>query len=200
MALNAPIQIDGRDWTLFKDYDKPNYIYLSLHGKIDYLEKRVQLILIDPLEEIKQRSLTKNTNEYYWLCLVIMVCCGIEATGAYLVGRDRKSIKKKGENFRAFKSFINKYMPIYKPCLDDLWKYFRNGLAHGFCIVKGGIELGLPNPVQRDANIGVQINADEFFDNFKKGFFNCIKDLRTQSPNSKVIKKFEKTWSWVFLT
>jgi hypothetical protein len=194
MALKTPITIDGINWTLFKDYDKPNYIYLSLQGKIEYLEKRVQLILIDPLEEIKQRSLAKSTSEYYWLCLVTLVCCGIEATGAYLVGRDRKGIKKKGENFKAFKMFINQYMPIYKPYVNDLWKYFRNGLAHGFCIVKGGIELGLSNPAQRDVNIGIQINADEFFDNFKKGFSNYIAHIKTQSPNSKVIKKFEKTW------
>jgi hypothetical protein len=91
-------------------------------------------------------------------------------------------------------------MPIYKPYVYDLWKYFRNGLAHGFCFIKGGIELGLPNPAQRDANIGVQINADEFLDNFKKGFSNYIKDLRSQLPNSRVIEKFEKTWRWVFLS
>jgi hypothetical protein len=200
MALKTPIRIDGRDWTLFKDYDWQHYSNLSLQGKIEYLEKRVQLILIDPLEEVKRRSLTKVTDEYYWLCLVTLVCCAIEATGAYLVGRDRKSAKKKKANFKAFESFIQQYMPIYNPFVEDLWKYFRNGLAHGFCIIKGGIELGLLKPAQRDANIGVQINADEFLDNFKKGFSNYIKDLRSQPLNSRVIKKFEKTWCWVFLS
>jgi hypothetical protein len=50
MALKTPITIEGRDWTLFKDYDKPHYSNLSSQGRIEYLEKRVQLILIDPLE------------------------------------------------------------------------------------------------------------------------------------------------------
>jgi len=200
MALKTPIRIDGREWTLFKDYDKPYYPTLSLQGKIEYLEKRVQLILIDPLEEIKRKSLAKETDEYYWLCIVTLVCCAIEATGAYLVGRDRKSAKKKRANFRAFESFINEYMSVYKPYVDDLWSYFRNGLAHGFCIEKGGIELNLTKPAKRDAKVGVQINADEFFDNLKRGFSNYIEDLRKQLVGAKIIQNFEKTWRWVFLS
>jgi hypothetical protein len=105
MALKTPITIDGRDWTLFKDYDRPYYPYLSLRGKIEYLEKRGQLILIDPLEEIKQKSLSKHTKEYYWLCLVTLVCCGIEAAGAYLIGKDRP-----GRNREAFTEFVKNYL------------------------------------------------------------------------------------------
>jgi len=194
MALNTPIRIDGRDWTLFKDYDKPNYVYLSLQGRIQYLEKRVQLILIDPLEEIKQRSLAKNTNEYYWLCLVILTCCGIEATGAYLIGKDNK-----GRNKEAFTTFIKKYMKAHARYRDDLWKYFRNALTHGFCIEKGSIELNLSRPAQR-INGTVKINADEFFDEFNKGFLKYIDDLRKSNKKTKILKNFEKTWNWIFLT
>jgi hypothetical protein len=194
MVLKTPIKIDGRDWTLFKDYDKPKYIYLSLQGKIQYLEKRVQLILIDPLEEIKQRSLAKNTDEYYWLCLVILACCGIEATGAYLIGKDNQ-----GRNKEAFTTFIKKYMKAHARYRDDLWKYFRNALAHGFCIEKGGIELKLPKPAQKIHGI-VKINADEFFDEFTKAFFEYISSLRQTKRKTKLLKNFEKTWDWIFLT
>jgi hypothetical protein len=200
MALKTPVQIDGKAWKLFKDYDKPHYSYLSPTGKIEYLEKRVQLILIDPLEEIKQKVLANSTTEYYWLCIITLVCCGIEATGGYLIGRDQRIAFKKGTSPKAFKEFVRRYMPDYNAYVHDLWKFFRNGLAHGFCIQKGGIELNLPNPAQRNTNIGVQINGDEFFDKFKTGFFKYADDLKKANPSSKMRKNFEKAWNWIFIS
>ena len=194
MALKTPIRIDGRDWSLFKDYDKPYYPYLSLRGKIEYLEKRGQLILLDPLEEIKKKSLGAEKDEYYWLCLVTLVCCGIEAVGGYLIGRDRI-----GRNRDAFTEFVRKYMRPYARYRFELWKYFRNALAHGFCIERGSVELKLKKPAQRIKGI-VKINADKFLDWFRKAFFNYIQDLRNAKRKTKRVKSFEKTWNWIFLT
>jgi hypothetical protein len=194
MALKTPIRIDGKDWSLFKDYDKPDYSSLSLRGKIEYLEKRGQLILLDPLEEIKKRIQGAKTDEYYWLCVVTLVCCGIEAIGGYLIGRDRI-----GRNREAFTEFVRKYMRPYSRYRSELWTYFRNALAHGFCIEKGSVELKLKKPALRIKGI-VKINADEFLDLFRKAFFDYLKDLRNAKRKTKRVKSFEKTWNWIFLT
>jgi hypothetical protein len=122
MAIKTPVRIDGKDWMLFKDYDKPNYSYLSSNGKVEYLEKRVQLVLLDPLNEIKQDVLTKKTNEYHWLCVVTLICCAIEATGGYLIGKDSKLAKRKGINGKAFRNFVQNYMPSCRAYADEIWK------------------------------------------------------------------------------
>jgi hypothetical protein len=200
MALKTPVEIDGKTWSLFKDYDKPHYHYLSSNGKVEYLEKRAQLTLLGPLEEIKLNVLGKKTDEYYWLCVVTLVCCGIEATGGYLIGRDGKVAGRKGTSRNAFEKFIHRYMPSYRPYAHALWKFFRNGLAHGSCIPKGGVELKLQQPIQRTAGIGIQINGDEFVDNFSAGFLMFIQDLKSAALNSKMRKHFETAWNWVFMS
>jgi hypothetical protein len=108
-----------------------------------------------------------------------LACCGIEATGAYLIGKNNQ-----GRNKEAFTTFIKKYMKPHARYRDDFWKYFRNALAHGFCIEKGSIELKLPKPAQKICGI-VKINADEFFDEFNKGFLNYIDDLRKSKKKQK---------------
>jgi hypothetical protein len=72
-------------------------------------------------------------------------------------------------------------------------------LAHGFCIEKGSIELKLQKPAQKKHGI-VKINADEFFDEFKKAFYKYIGDLRKAKKKTKAQKNFEKTWNCIFIT
>jgi hypothetical protein len=123
-----------------------------------------------------------------------------EVTGGYLIGRDKKMAKQKGTSIKAFETFIERYMPSYQVYVSDLWKFFRNGLAHGFYISKGGIELNLPQKIQRTGSNETQINGDEFVNSFAIGFSKCVEDFKRMPSGSKMRNRFDKAWGWVFLS
>jgi hypothetical protein len=42
------MNIEGQDYSLFRDYDQGKFHFLSDAGRVTYLEERVRLILIEP--------------------------------------------------------------------------------------------------------------------------------------------------------
>jgi len=71
------MQIDGQDYTLFRDYDLGKCHLLSYKGKIQYMDARVRLILIDPCK----KSMADAQANYMGLILTTAVCAGISAAG-----------------------------------------------------------------------------------------------------------------------
>lgn len=141
--MSNKVTIEGLEFELFKEYDKAKLPSLTFEGRVAWFEKRVELVLINPLKVLADdsfRNSIKNKNGNILLCFGTLICGGIEALGGFLKGR---------ASFRGFKSFVKGYMdtgwqvtlsyglPRWRALRDD----FRNGLAHGLTVQKGDLRL-----------------------------------------------------------
>ena len=195
------VEIEGQKLTLFIDYDRDKLGKLSYVGKILYFEKRVRKILINPLQIMMQKEIfeklePEDGNSVAWLCIVSLICAGIEALGGFYKGKATKD---------SFIDFLCDYMdPIFKnnkygkttlgQCVRD---HFRNGLAHGFSISQGGVEH-FQKYYEID-KFGLQINPRYFWKDFQDAFDKYIEDLRKLSKNEKMANNFLKRFECVFI-
>ena len=183
--------------SLFKGYvDKSLLKALNFGDKIIFLKARAILIFLDPLEEILYLERENALAKFHLLNVMTIVCCAIEGFGHYLTGEVGM-----GTATPAFKKFVKTFMnadfqKVYdgETYSDILWKYFRNGLAHGFVIEKGGIERKLPGYFNVDPQIGLEIDIDYFVSDFKKAFEAFFGKLQTEGDNSKLGNNFKKVF------
>jgi hypothetical protein len=197
-----PIDIDGHRFHLLRDRDQGNFHRLSFAGKITYLEKRVDGILISPcrrefIRAIPERSATG-------MILVTAVCAGISAAGTFLKGRQAQ---QRGEDGRFFKHFIATYMnPIlgyrgpasFSSWADWLYKDVRCGLAHNFTILTGGMKLEDIGGYVRIANHGPEIHAPTFLEDFATGWATYLAAVRSSGPNGDLGRKFARRFHEIF--
>ena len=195
------INIEGKKYSLFIDYDRANLISLSYRGKLKYFKLRVKKILINPLKILTSKAVFNklepaNGSSVAWLCIISLICSGIEALGGFYKGIAQKD---------SFLSFMYRYMnPAFKnrrykklsygECIRE---YFRNGLAHGFCIKNGGVEHF--NKYFEIHRFGLQINPRYFLNDFLKAFSGYIIDLYGGKINSKIAKNFLKRFKDIFI-
>lgn len=138
-----------------------------------------------------------NGSSVAWLCIISLVCSGIEALGGFYKGKAEKD---------SYLSFMYRYMnPAFKnrryqkmtygECIRE---YFRNGLAHGFCIKNGGVEH-FKKYFDIHPKYGLQMNPHHFLKDFLEAFSNYTKDLNATKPNSKIAKNFLKRFEDIFI-
>lgn len=198
--LPAPINtvnLGGQEMSLFKGYvDKSLLEALSFNDKITYLKARAILIFLDPLEEILYLEKENALAKFHLLNVMTIICCAIEGLGHYLTGKVGIGTAK-----TAFEKFVKDFMnPDFQKVHDGktysliLWEYFRNGLAHGFVIEKGGIERKLSGYFNVNPQIGLEIDIDYFVSDFKKAFEDFFKKLQSEGDNSKLGKHFKKVF------
>src|SRR4051812_13576729 len=90
------------------DYDRPSLHLLGPKERIDYFEKRVRLVVVNPLERILNNEVHVSPDSSALLIFGVSLCCAIEATGKFLSGG-------RGRNTDRFHAFLNKYMaPEYQ--------------------------------------------------------------------------------------
>lgn len=201
--------IQNIEFTLFYDYDKSILKSLSIDGKADWLSYRLESFFLKPLEKIFDqdsdvfRELNNDAGGQYvpdfWTFMIAafsVLLNGIEALGSFLV-EERDKQKK-------FRTFIQKYMNEWDIQLSNLecpdkamwlilWKYYRNGIAHGFRIEYGGIEIKETNIKFEIKNGVLQINPIRFFHDFKNGKFEFFRDLKNKDEvdmRNTFIKRF----------
>lgn len=197
------VKIEDEEFSLFIDYDRSKLPKLSYKGKVKYFKLRVEKILINPLKVLIKKKIFNELepidgSSVAWFCIVSLICAGIEALGTFYSG-------KRGDK-ETFCRFMYRYMnPVFKnkkykkmtygECIRE---YFRNGLSHGFCIKKGGIEH-FNKYFEIDKQIGLQMNPRYFLKDFLKAFSSYTEDLRKSSSNSSVAKKFSKRFEDIFI-
>jgi len=188
------------------DYDREKLKTISKTDKIKYFEKRVCLVIISPINRLlnETNEVVGRSDSSALLIIAVSLCCAIEATGKFLNG----SI---GNNQDRFKEFLKKYMsPDFQSKFHDtmsygdcLWKYFRNGIAHGFAVSHGGFEgnTGQPyfNIKNIDSYVCLMINPFELFNDFKNGFNNYLTNLREANDSDNILINFIKIFDKVFI-
>jgi hypothetical protein len=216
-------KIDERDFTLFYDYDQQRdgkLSQLNEDGKIEWFRLRMEIVFLEPLRRIfDQKSVAHrelNSRSDYdrpiragMLAAFSVLLNGIEALGSFIKLPQIKGTSKSETNFRAF---IMNYMSdwdtnvsgttyemldqtIYLPRI--LWKYFRNGIAHGFVIEGGGgIEYAIKDKKLDIEDKRLEICPIAFFKDFEigvKAFFADIKDPNS-NRGSSFLSRFQQLY------
>lgn len=185
--------INERKYTLFIDYDRTG---LKLHEEdwIEWFKQRVFFVLIDPLEEMingDSKINLDNENLSVSLAIATLICCGIEALGGFYKG------KSSSDNFKEFvKEYMNQGYKVDKHRLEAIHNYFRCGLAHGFCIKKGGLTWGSKYFVN-DETLGLLISIDELFKDFKQAFILYIEQLKMNKGH--LVQTFKERFRNAFI-
>ena len=196
--------IDDIEFTLFYSFDQlgdeKKLSKLSDLGKIVWLEQRMQMVFIEPLNRLLDRNsvawktLNSNGDEEeprrtVDLATFSILLNGVEALGSFL----RPPDKKNKDNFMAF---MFNYMSDWtvevdaregkKKLSELLWKHFRSGIAHAFVIELGGIEFGLLNKWEIQNGL-IAVNPKLFYDDFLIGQTKYFEDVKDPiNPNHKI--------------
>jgi len=203
------INIEGHLCSLFMDYDKyPVDILsqLSDDGKIEWLEKRMNMIFLDPMRKIYNRNSVahkelhrqKNRNPMNPMVMMLsLLLNGIEALGSFLTfynGRNKNSVR--------FNTFMDGYMlnwtqrinvpnEGYKKLSEFLWSKYRNGLAHSFAILKAGIDDVQGNSIFKIQDNILQIDGQKFFRDLTIAINSMFSDVKNNTQVKQIfIRRF----------
>lgn len=190
-----------RGWV---DYDRPYLGNLTKSQEIRYFSRRVQRTVLRPLRRMCADDRRGWKIESPLLCFGTCICCAIEALGKFQTGQLGKE-----KNAANFKSFVRGYMdPAWntnqfasKPYVDHLRDSFRNGLAHGFTIKRGGFERQASYFKVKTVS-GIQeleVDPDKLFRDFKRGFTRFIADLRAAKNSDPAYHRFHDAFQGVFV-
>lgn len=186
------------------DYDRPSLPLLAPNERIDYFEKRVKFVVVNPLSRILNNEIHVAPDSSALLIFGVSLCCAIEATGKFLNGG-------RGSNADRFHAFLNRYLnPDYQCKLVDgrtygevLWLHFRNGLAHGFAVRHGGFEGSSGEPYflvrQITGQDSLLVNPYLLFNDYFSGFGRYLSDLRNCQPQDQLLTDFGKVFQSVFI-
>jgi hypothetical protein len=197
--------LSGRQLRGWIDYERQFLPALAPAERIDYFEKRVGLVAINPLCRILRTEIIVSGEESSALLIFgLSICCAIEAAGKFLTGG-------KGGNAARFHAFVNGYMSSDfaaktfggRTYGEALWDHFRNGLAHGFAVCHGGFE-GNPGQdyfaVRTIAGVqALEINPTSLFEDFAGGFEKYLQDLRAAGPADQLFVAFNHVFEQVFI-
>ena len=89
-----------RGWV---DYDRSQLPVLNPMERVDYLEKRVRLVVVRPMRRILDTEIEPTTDSSALLIFGVSLCCAIEALGKFLNGGT-------GGNANRFRTFLSRYL------------------------------------------------------------------------------------------
>jgi hypothetical protein len=208
-------QIEGKNFTLFYDYDQlrdgEKLSQLTYDGKIEWFRLRMEAVFLEPSRRIfnpksvAHRELN-SASSYDLPIRAAMIAAfsvllnGIEALGSFMRLPRINGISRNERHFRAFvmkymsdwdtnvsgTTYQTLYQTVYLPKI--LWKYFRNGIAHGFVIQGGGgIDYGTKGKKWKIENGRLEICPIAFFKDFEvgvKAFFADIENPQSSNRSS----------------
>lgn len=193
------IYLNGILHSLFLDENRGRFRYLRFDDKVDWIRARVQLILIDPCRE----ALKEAETNYLGLVAATAICAGISAAGSFMHGDLEQWRGKKVRDSDRFKRFIKTYMTGPKEQMPKklwaVWLYskVRCGLAHGFTIEEGGIDVALDQYVRRQQN-GPQMNPNRLLEDFDAAWGTYLDHVRARGPRSALGRRFRERFDSIY--
>jgi hypothetical protein len=187
------VTIQGLEFELFIDYDRQsgNLQRLVYPGTVEYLEKRFEFAIINPLLATLA-DFGKDPDRFDLLIWGNALTCSIEALGHFLTNSAAS-----GRSFDEFFKFMN---PIwtnasttkpqqYSTYRKWLWKSVRNGLAHAAYVKDGGFEFHATGNYIDESSGSIRVDPQCLLDDFVyavKKFF-----IELNNPGSVYRAKFE---------
>lgn len=189
------------NFTLYYDYGqlRSRRLYrLSPDGQIEWFRRRMTFVFLESLTLLYQadsrafRDLNSTKKHdlpprSFVIPTFAMLLNGVEALGSFLTpAPDRRT--RHGYNRDDFFAFMELYMKPwdkaerkspYATIKDILWRHFRNGIDHGFCIQGGGIDNEADTTRWRVVNRRFQIGPNAFFRDFRVGINTFFTDAAT---------------------
>ena len=197
---NDPTVVALTGWL---DYDRDSLGALTDEQRIDYFEKRVHLVVINPLRRILKTEIMVEGSSAI-LIFGVALCSAIEATGKFLGGNNLKHADR-------FDHFVKTYMSrsldqeltpgvTYR---DVLRTHFRNGLAHGFSVCHGGFQGGIGEPYfiveQVAGHPCLEINPTCLLEDFESGFARYLSGVKQAAATEEIRKNFLDVFARVFI-
>ncbi len=220
--------IEGQDFTLYYDYDQLRHgklAQLTDDGKIEWFRLRMNFVFLEPLSRLYEgktpayRALNSTKQDdlparSFVIGSFSILLNGIKALGSFMTPPS----KERDKNRRSFFAFISTYMKSWDtqvqnslyPRQDDLkailWDHFRNGIAHAFCIERGGIDNEAETApggwrVVTDTHLSgsttkrLQIDPNTFFRDFRAGVDRFLEAARTDSASrATFLRRFRETY------
>ena len=204
--------IDGMEFALLYDYDRPKLHMLSDEGKIEWFRLRMMSLYITPLgfifdessdkfEMFNNDNMTTKMVPDFWAFNITAFSAllnGMETFGAFM--RPRFNNYNQKENQENFHRFLRRYMGEWdqeviisgskeKKLWKILWINFRNCLAHGLRIKNGGVENKKMEVPYEIINGLVQVNPIRFYSDLKTGIKQYFFDIRFDDSKRKLFLK-----------
>jgi hypothetical protein len=185
------------------DYDRPDLPFLDKRERLSYFWKRIDKVLLGPLEDMLAEVLEPNSPNDTLLCFATCLCCGIEALGAFWTGNYQRGNSEK--NFRAFVTahMDSRYSRRFRQrtYLDVLWNDFRNGLAHGFTARSGTFQeqrnYFRVDTIKDDTYL--ILNHRLLFEDFDHAAKSMVHTLRQSQETSSRYQNFHRTFDAIFV-
>ena len=73
-------EIEGKSYTLLRDYDRGKFSSLSFTGKVAYMRRRVQVYLVEPC----RAALSEAHENRLGLVVASAICAGIDAASKFM--------------------------------------------------------------------------------------------------------------------
>ena len=196
---------DFRNLSGWVDIDRLHLESFTKSQKIRYFHARVQRTVIAPLRRMCANVRLGTKHENPLLCFGTCICCAIEALGKFYTGR----LSGRGVSRANFIAFVENYMnPGWlghsfagQRYVDQLWASFRNGLAHGFVIKRGGFEYQrVPFRVKIVGGVQqLEVDPARLFRDFRRGLATFVRDLRGARPLDPLFVNFYIAFDGVFI-
>ena len=195
-------EIEGTEFGLWWDVDRTKLKGLSFVGRVEWLRKRMERVLLKPLEALEARE----HEMFVWLAVTELLCAGIEALGGFYGCTYQRG--KKSKQSSSFCRFIDSFMDqgfsqTAKSAEGKNWtygehleKYFRSGLDHGFSTEWGGLwidgENGLPGYLRpaRDGN-GIAVAPRALLLDFRQAVNKYFDQLAKDGEKSLIGRNFQ---------
>ena len=185
--------IEGMRFTLQRDYDLAQLRRLSLEGRIEWLRRRVNYVVLTPLRLMMPAKLgellwSKDCNGV--MLLVTLIALSIEALSQFAFPG------LQGDRFNKFcmRFLFSSQLKNRSDRLAWLWQKVRNGLVHNLAILEGGIELRRGHRYCfRRTQHGVEMDPTVFLDRFDMGCKRFFANL-AKHPRSAMRITFAETF------
>jgi len=84
------------------DYDRPSLHLLGLNERVAYFEKRVRLVVVNPLDRILNNEVHVAPDSSAFLIFRVALCSAVEATGKFRIGCLKRGRGVNNNRFQAF--------------------------------------------------------------------------------------------------
>ena len=212
VRCSLSIEIQGIEFSGFPGRDFSRLHSLDFQGRIRWVRHRFDHFFLDTFE----RVVAMEQDSYVWLCVVNLLTSAVEALSQFefndptgLARFSRFVERYFGPEFRAGLQFDEPRIrnPRAVTPAEQLYRYFRSGLAHSFCIEWGGLlhrEDGAPaylfeTPQGHSGQRAMGVVPRELVADFRRAVDSYFVAIVQRLPNEPEAVQFNRRFEEVFL-